>query len=227
MPAPNPHFLLPTLNEETGLPRTIAAIRRSFPKAPILVVDGHSTDHTRAIAKRLGCRVLLQSGRGKGNALIEALRALPAAAAVALLDADGSYDPADIKAMLARYRGRELMLGNRFAAPTQGAFTGTNLLGNRLLNLVASVLFARRLQDMLTGIRLFPCNAVRKLGLTASNFEIETEMTLKALKAGMPIIEVPCRYSTRAGVSKLSPAKDGFRIFRRILKERFSRPSAS
>ncbi len=215
-------FLLPTLNEEEGLPRTVAGIRKKFPKAPILVVDGHSTDRTQALARKLGCILLVQTGKGKGNAMIEAFRNIPTTATIALLDADGSYDPADVPQLLRAYTGRELVLGNRFHAPEPGSFTTTNRVGNFALNLAASILFAHKLSDTLTGLRVFPCSLTRTLHLKAQNFEIETEMTLKALKRGIPVREMPCRYATRAGESKLHPLSDGAKIFRRILKERFS-----
>lgn len=215
-------FLLPTLNEEQGLPKTVAAVRRSFPRAPILVVDGRSTDRTQALAKKLRCQLLIQKGKGKGNAMIEAFQRIPASATIALIDADGSYDPADVPALLERFSGKELVLGNRFSAPEKGSFTATNNVGNRLLNLAASALFAHRLRDTLTGLRVFRCSTVRSLNLTAQNFEIETEMTLKALKQRIPVLEVPCRYTTREGETKLHPFSDGARILRRILKERLS-----
>ena len=64
--------LIPTLNEAP----TIGSVIKEFQQlgySHILVMDGHSTDKTLEIARGLGVTVKTQTGKGKGNALIEAL----------------------------------------------------------------------------------------------------------------------------------------------------------
>jgi dolichol-phosphate mannosyltransferase len=65
--------LIPTLNEKTTIGPLIRELQ-SLGYTKILVVDGHSTDGTPAIAAELGARVLTQNGKGKGAAMIEAFR---------------------------------------------------------------------------------------------------------------------------------------------------------
>ena len=214
-------ILLPTLNEEAGIADVVKECKRLFPKESMLVVDGHSKDNTIGIARQLGCKVMVQKGRGKGNAVIEALATMGSKETVMLIDADGSYDVSDFQQLLKHYTGKEIVIGNRFALREKGAFTGTNSFGNKALNAAASILFAHGLKDMLSGIRIFNVGVAKSLGLTAQNFEIEAEMTLKALKRGIPVVEIPCHYYPRQGETKLSPIKDGSKIFSRIWKERF------
>jgi len=213
-------FLLPTLNEEKGLEEVLPKIKKHFPKSKILVVDGGSTDRTREIAKRFRCDFFVQSGKGKGNGMIEAMERIGDSKTVAILDADGSYDPLDVKKMLKSLETNSVVLGKRLSKGNEKSFTRSNLLGNKLLNLTASVLFFKRINDMLTGIRVFRCRTLKELNLSAQNFEIETEMTLRCLRRGIKIIEIPCRYYERKGETKLNPFKDGFRILRRIVLER-------
>ena len=213
-------FLLPTLNEEKGLSEVLPKIKRHFPKTKILVVDGGSTDRTKDIALKFGCDFLVQSGRGKGNGIIEALERTDDDEIVAMLDADGTYEPLDIKEMLKKLEKNSIVLGNRFAKENEKIFRGLNLVGNKIINITASALFLKRIHDMLTGIRVFRCKTLKKLNLNAQNFEIETEMTLRSLRKGIKIIEIPCHYYERRGETKLDPFKDGFRISKRMLLER-------
>src|SRR3954454_16856152 len=85
--------VIPTRNEEGLIADIIEAVRPHA--AEILVVDGHSTDRTREIAAARGARVILDAGRGKG----EALRRSFAEArhdVLVFIDAYGSHDPNDI-----------------------------------------------------------------------------------------------------------------------------------
>jgi glycosyltransferase involved in cell wall biosynthesis len=213
-------FLLPTLNEEKGLQEVLPKIKKHFPKTRILVVDGGSRDRTKEIAKKFGCEFFVQSGRGKGNGLIEAMNRIDENETVAMLDSDGSYEPLDIKKMVRLLEEKAIIMGNRLSEGNEKAFTRMNRLGNKIINLTASVIFFKRIHDMLTGIRVFKCRTFRSLGLNAQNFEIETEMTLRSVRRGVKIIEIPCRYYERKGETKLNPLKDGFRISRRMWLER-------
>ena len=85
--------VIPTLNEAANLPHVFA--RLPFEELfEIILVDGHSTDDTIEIARQLcpSVRVLLQDGKGKGNALACGFAAVRGDIIV-MLDADGSTDP--------------------------------------------------------------------------------------------------------------------------------------
>ena len=62
--------IIPTRNEEKNLPELLESLKnQSYKKKfEILVVDGRSTDKTREIAKKYGCRVILQKKLGISNA---------------------------------------------------------------------------------------------------------------------------------------------------------------
>jgi len=216
-------FLLPALNEESGLRIMIPRIKKSFPNAKILVVDGNSTDRTVSVAKRMGCEVFVQTGKGKGNAVIEALERIDNNETVVMMDADGTYELGALKTMLKEFGENSIVIGSRFALRDKDSFTLLNLIGNKLLCLAASVLFLRRVGDLLSGFRVFKCKVVKNLQLKAQNFEIETEMSLKAVKNGINLINIPCQYHKRHGETKLRPFRDGILILKRILKERLTR----
>lgn len=214
-------FLLPTLNEERGVQEVVPKIRKHFKDAKILVVDGGSKDRTVSLAKKMGCQTLIQKGKGKGNAILEALEKIKDQEIVAMLDADGTYDPEDVNILLKHLKKKTIVIGNRYEESGKSSFTGLNLFGGKLLNLAASIFFMRRLHDMLSGIRVFKNSEIKSLNLGVQNFEIETQMILKAIKAGFNIVEIPCNYYKRKGESKLNPFIDGMRIMKRIIIERF------
>ena len=72
---------------------------------------------------------------------------------------------------------------------------------------------------MLSGIRVFKNGEIKSLNLEVQNFEIETQMVLKAIKAGFSIVEIPCNYYKRKGESKLNPLTDGMKIMKRIIQK--------
>ncbi len=78
------------------------------------------------------------------------------------------------------------------------------------------LLYRKRVCDLLTGLRVFKVKTFKFLNLKSKGFDIETEMTLKAIKKGIKIIEIPCKYKERLGETKLNPLKDGFLILIRI-----------
>ncbi|MFA6048888.1 MAG: glycosyltransferase family 2 protein [Candidatus Micrarchaeia archaeon] len=213
--------LIPTLNEERGIGKVISAFNAlKIPNSSILVVDGHSKDATVKIARKMGAKVVFQKEKGKGAALLEAVATIPDDATVVLVDADNTYDLKNVKRMIGLVGENTMVQGRRVVTP--GSMTLLNWLGNLFFNGITIALFLHFHRDLLTGLRVFKAGTFKRLGLKAKNFEIETEMTLKAIKKGVRIIEVPASYWEREGLTKLRPLQDGIRILRRIIYERFN-----
>lgn len=206
--------LIPTLNEEA----TIGPLVKEFTAMgyPVLVVDGHSTDRTAERAREAGAEVLLQEGKGKGAAVVQALRAIREPVVV-MMDGDGTYAPSEAERLLAPVREgvADHVIGNRFARPAPRAFTRLNSLGNKILNKLFGLGYGVWLSDILSGYRAFRREAVQALDLNRSGFEIEAEMTIESVKQGHRFAEVPITYRPRvSGVAaKLHPLRDGMRIF--------------
>ena len=209
-------FLVPTLNEEKGIGRVINIIKALKIKyGYILVVDGNSKDRTREIAKKKGAKVLLQKSKGKGGGMHEAIATLKDNDIVVMVDGDDTYDLTKVPEMLKLVDKNTVVTGQRI--PTRGSLTYLNKFGNFCFNTMTSVLYLKRVKDMLTGLRAFYVKTYRSLELKALNFEIETEMTINCLKKRVKVVEVPIKYTRRAGSTNLDPLKDGYRILRRVL----------
>jgi len=207
-------ILIPTLNEG----KTIAGLVREFKTmgyTDILVIDGHSTDDTASEAQNAGARVVLQSGKGKGQAISQAFHLL-SSKYVVMIDGDGTYLPEEIeKILLPIISGQaDHVIGNRFANYEKGAFTRFNLLGNNILNKIFGLAYSVWLKDILSGYRGFNYIAYKQIELNRTGFEVETEITVECVKKDFNIVEVPITYLTRVSgaATKLRPVRDGFRI---------------
>lgn len=211
-------FLIPTLNEEKSIGKVIGKVKKLNIPCRILVVDGHSEDRTAEIAKNLGADVIFQKEKGKGAALSEAVSLLSKEDIVVLVDADNTYDLQIAQKAIRLADDKTIIYGKRII--TKNAMTPLNRLGNVFFNGLVAFLFGQFIGDMLTGLRIFKVCTFQNLNLKAKNFEIETEMTLKSLKAGIRIIELPVMYREREGNTKLRPFRDGLKILKRIFYER-------
>jgi dolichol-phosphate hexosyltransferase len=204
--------LIPTLDEAP----TIQALIRDFSALGyrrVLVVDGGSTDGTAALAEEAGAEVLVQQGRGKGNAVIEAFGAVETPY-VLMLDGDGTYAPADADRMLAPLaEGVDQVIGDRLERAGKGSISRLNRVGNYLLNRLFRLAHGRYLADILSGYRAFTKASIDQMTLAEQGFGIETELAVEAVRNGHAVGVVPVSYDRRAGTAtKLNPLRDGYRI---------------
>jgi dolichol-phosphate mannosyltransferase len=210
--------LIPTLNEAP----TISAVIREFRDLGynhILVIDGKSTDNTVKIAREAGANVRTQSGSGKGNAIIEAFEIIEQPY-ILMLDGDGTYSAKDAEKMLTPlFLGFDQVIGDRLINAEEGAFSRINLFGNHMLNILFKIAHSRDLHDILSGYRAFTNLAVHQMNLKEKGFEIETEISVEAVRNGQRIMVVPIRYLSRPGTAtKLSPFHDGIKIVSTIYR---------
>lgn len=219
-------ILLPALNEEGGVRRVLREIprtelRRRGLRYDVVLLDGHSTDQTRSIAKRLGAEIFVQSGRGKGSAFREFLPNLFADVLV-VLDSDGTYPPQAIPQLVGALGPRSpVVLGSRFRGSNiePGAMSRLNYLGNRLLSRFASLLFGVPISDVCSGMWAFRSDQLKSLDLSAEGFELEVDLFAECALRHIPIAEVPIAYRRRLGHSKIL-VWTGFRIAFALLKKR-------
>lgn len=220
-------ILIPVLNEEGAIKDVVEGFQK-IGYTNILVYDGNSKDKTREVAAAAGARVVVQSGKGKGQAMIEAFGSITEKYIV-MIDGDGTERPEEIHRLLYPVlEGKaDHVAGNRIAGRTDGAFTALNLLGNRMINWFFRRAFRSELRDILTGYRAFTRDSVRALDLKQQGFVIETEFTAECLMKGQRMMEVPITYLPRPEKveTKLHPIRDGYRISMAVYKySRFYNP---
>ncbi|QLC34397.1 S-layer glycoprotein N-glycosyltransferase AglJ [Halarchaeum sp. CBA1220] len=212
--------LIPTLDEAETIGEVIEAFRdRGFDE--VLVVDGHSTDGTRDIAREHGARVVEQSGAGKGQAVREGVERVERPY-VLMLDGDGTYRAEDADAMLEPiFEGRaEHVIGDRFAEMEAGAMSTLNGVGNSIINRSFSFIHGHDFRDILSGYRAFTVESFERMHLTADGFAIETEMAVECAKHDIQTRVVDITYLERPDESdtNLRPFRDGARIIFALYK---------
>jgi dolichol-phosphate mannosyltransferase len=210
--------LIPTLNEAPTI-GTIVKEFRDLGYNHILVIDAKSSDNTVKNAREAGATVRTQSGKGKGNAIIEAFEVIEQPY-ILMLDGDGTYTSKDAEKMLTPlFLGFDQVIGDRLINAEEGAFSRMNLFGNHMLNLIFKIAHSRDLHDILSGYRAFTRLAIQQMHLKEKGFEIETEISVEAVRNGQRIMVVPIRYSSRPGTAtKLSPFHDGVKIVSTIYR---------
>lgn len=196
-----------TLNEEATLPEVIDSVRPFVDV--VMVMDGHSTDRTPEIARERGVRYELDNRRGKGAAIRQAIETVETGNVV-FIDADGSHVAEDIPKLVAPLLADEadLVIGCRMRGGSDelaGDWSGfIRLTGQNLLMLLVNWRFGTHLTDMQNGFRAGRVEALRALGLKENITTIEQEMTIKALKHRLRVVNVPSHeYRRAAGRSKI------------------------
>jgi Glycosyl transferase family 2 len=213
--------VVPAMNEEGNIGHVLREIPDDVHE--VILVDGNSSDNTIEAAERAypGIRVLVQSGRGKGDAFRTGFAAVTGNLVV-MLDADGSADPAEIPRFVeALEAGADFAKGSRFLPGGGSAdITGLRSTGNTFLSGTANLLHGTHFTDLCYGYNAFWTRCLPFIALDVPGFEVETLINLRIAGAGMKITEVPSFEADRiSGQSNLKTFRDGFRVLGTILSE--------
>lgn len=200
-------IVIPARDEEGIISSMIEASR---PHGHVLVVDGHSRDRTREVAAACGAEVILDGGRGKGEALRRSIAHVKAGIIV-FLDADGSHDARDIPALIAPILADEadLVIGSRGKGGSD-ELHGTlaqfvRYIGSQLIMLGINYRWNVRLTDSQNGFRAIRHSTAVALGLRSNLSTIEQEMLMRALKRDYRVTEIASHeYARQWGSSKIS-----------------------
>jgi glycosyltransferase involved in cell wall biosynthesis len=236
MLTPSVSIVIPALNEARNIPHVFARIPSEVYE--VILVDGFSVDGTVEIAHqaRPDVQVVSQTRQGKGNALACGFAAATGDI-IAMVDADGSADPAEIPRFLAvLLDGADFAKGTRFAEGGGSSdITRLRSLGNYALTAFFNACYGSNYSDLCYGFNVFWRRHLPVLGLDSTSplrptgggqlwgdgFEVETLIHVRVAKAGLVVAEVPSYEHARLyGVSNLNAFRDGRRVLQTILTER-------
>lgn len=208
--------LIPCFNEEASVGTVVAGFRKALPSARIYVYDNNSQDRTGAVGNAAGAIVRHERQQGKGNVVTRMFADIDADVYV-LVDGDDTYDPSTAPTLV-RYliEHRLDLINGRRSGAHERRF---HRFGNRLFNRIVAHIFGSQFEDMLSGYKVFSRRFVKSFPSLAAGFEIETELTVHALRLSMPVAELPTHYRARpAAASKLRTVRDGLRILWAIVR---------
>jgi glycosyltransferase involved in cell wall biosynthesis len=204
-------IIIPVFNEEATVVRILDKVRKArLPggfKKEIIVVDDGSTDTTRKLLqKESGIRIIKhKNNRGKGAAVRTGL-AKSKGEIILIQDADLEYNPHDYSKLLkpildkkakvvygSRLKNEKLVLFGKGRTPLPVHF-----IANRFLSFVTNMLYGNGITDMETCYKVFKREILKGTDLKANKFDFEPEITVKILKKGHEIIEVPIKVKPRS-----------------------------
>lgn len=212
--------IIPCYNEELTVGEVVRDFRRELPDAAIYVFDNNSTDRTAEIAVEAGAQVLSERRQGKGY-VVQSMFRLVDADCYIMVDGDATYPSASVHSLIAPVSSgdADMVVGSRLVKGGRDGFKFLHHVGNFVVLYVLNAMFRVRLTDILSGYRAFSRRFAKNLPLFGGGFEIETELTIKAVQRGWRITEVPVQLASRpaGSSSKISLFRDGFLILNTML----------
>lgn len=209
--------LIPCYNEEMTIGKVIQDFQNELPHATIYVYDNNSDDKTFEIATAFGVVVRKEHKQGKGNVVRSMFRDIDADIYI-LIDGDDTYPVEEIHKLIQPIKDgqADMVIGDRLS---NGTYTSENKrsfhnLGNNLVRNLINGLFQGKVQDIMTGYRVFNRVFVKNIPIMSKGFQIETEMSVFSLVNRMNIVEIPITYRDRpaGSESKLNTVKDGIKV---------------
>jgi glycosyltransferase involved in cell wall biosynthesis len=198
--------VIPAYNEEGAIVGGVAEVNRVMASLgvsyDVIVVNDGSTDRTGVEAEKTNARVLHNlNNKGYGASLKKGILA-GNSSYVIITDADGTYPPGAIPAMLEVARGVDMVVADRGAA-----MKGVPLIrrpAKFVLNTLARYLAKRKINDLYSGLRVFRRSSLLPfMRLLPEGFSFTTTITLAMLCSDLDVAYVPITYGKRIGHSKI------------------------
>jgi glycosyltransferase involved in cell wall biosynthesis len=194
-------LVIPVLNEEAAIPRVIAEVPCDVVDE-IVVVDGGSTDRTAERASAAGARVIIEPRRGYGRACLAGARAAAETCAIAVfLDGDGSDCPGRIPDLVAPIlaNNADFVIGSRSRGEREsGSLSVHQLLAGYAVGGALRLLYGARYTDM-GPFRAIGLDALFRLGMREMTYGWNLEMQMRAVRAGLRVLELPVPHRRRVG----------------------------
>jgi glycosyltransferase involved in cell wall biosynthesis len=219
---PSLSVVIPCLNEAETIEECVRRSRQALSAndiaGEVIVVDNGSIDGSGQLAAGAGARVVLESERGYGSAYLAGLAAARGRYIV-MADADLTYDFGEIPRFVAALdAGADVVIGNRMKNIHPGAMPWHHrYIGNPLLSGLLNLLFRTGVDDAHCGMRAVRCEVLPRLDLRTTGMEFASEMVIRAAKENLDVRQFAIEYRPRAGESKLSSFRDGWRHLRFLL----------
>ena len=214
-------LIIPAKNESESLPEVLREIKDY--ECSVIVILEESDLKTLEVAKNFNCKIIYQSDKGYGNALIEGINNVETEY-LCIFNADGSFNPKYLDEMLNICKNNlDFVFASRYM-PGGGSDDDTLLttVGNYIFSGIGNIFFSLKLSDILYTFLLGKTESFKKLDLNSKDFCLCVEMPIKAKKNKMSFIDIPSYERKRiAGKKKVNEFRDGFKILFYMIKSFF------
>lgn len=220
---PKYSIIIATKNEEEAIAKVLCSIPEEVAKYSETIVVDSSTDYTPIIAERMGVRVIKERRGGKGRAMKKGVKSSKGDVLI-FLDGDGTDPPRYIPKLIKKLDSSNLVLGCR----SMKSFKTDDKMMRQIFRVYGFFirplfyLVGFKVPDPLAGFRAIRRRDWDKLDLKSNDFEIETEMNVKAICEGFVVKELAIPHLKRGGGLRKSKfvcnPKMWFRIIDVILK---------
>jgi len=216
--------LIPSYNEA----KTIGSIISDLKSRGIItyVVDDGSSDDTYQKASSAGAIVIKHDrNKGKGASLREGFGRILKEdfGAVLIMDGDNQHEVSSIPDFLREMdeTGADMVIGNRM--DNSAGMPLVRRLTNRFMSSLISWMSGQYVPDTQCGFRLIKKIVLELIILKSSNFEIESELIIRAAKKGFRISSVPIRAVYEDEESRINPVVDTIRFIAFVIKTSFDK----
>jgi glycosyltransferase involved in cell wall biosynthesis len=222
--------IIPALNEEDGIAdiiKRVLAVQPALAEVGVddlelIIVDDGSQDRTAEIAAGYDVRLIKHTvNKGYGAAIKTGFRHARGEL-LSFLDADGTYPPEFYPALCRpALNGAEVVIGSRMTG-TDSQMPLVRRIGNVVFATLVSLVSNVRITDSASGQRVVRREVLPRLYPLPDGLNFTPVMSTRAIHENLKMVEVPITYSERAGRSKLSVIRDGWRFLITILGTAFA-----
>jgi glycosyltransferase involved in cell wall biosynthesis len=205
-------LIIPAKNEQDSLPTVLRELKK-FNVKIIIVIDNTDIKTQKAISN-FNCKIIKQKSKGYGAAIIEGIKYVQTKY-LCIFNADGSFQPKDIKKMLVRInKNNDFVFASRYLK-NGGSEDDTFItyIGNKIFTILGKIFFKINISDILFTFIIGNADKFRKLDLSSNDFRLCVEIPYKIKINKFTYTSIASFERKRiAGTKKVNEIKDGFLI---------------
>ena len=211
-------LIIPAKNEGESLPLVLNSLKK-FNYNIIVSLSGHDYVTINSIKNYDNVKILKQSAKGYGNALLEGINACKTKY-FCIFNADGSFDENDLPKMLELNYQYDFIFTSRYSSGAGSEDdTIVTYLGNQIFSLLGRIFFSLKISDILFTFVMGQTESFKKLNVTNTDFRFCVEFPIKMKKKKMKYFSISSYEKKRiAGFKKVNAFKDGFLILLEMIR---------
>lgn len=212
-------LVIPAKNEPESLPYVLMELEKldlNF----IIVLEKMDYITINAIEK-FRSKIIFQENNGYGDAIILGIKNVKTEY-FSIFNADGSFDPYELRAMYEKIKkdSLDLLLASRYKGNSSSEDdTAVTFIGNKIFTTIGKIFFKLPISDILYTYVVGNTQKILKLNLKQKDFTLCVELPIKAKRNGLNIADISANEKSRiGGVKKVNALKDGFLILLYMVK---------